>query len=226
MKNIIASLDKLADHLQAKGLNNLAESVDSVTNTLETIPEVETEVYKEKWDLLRLWLTTMNQSVLARPGNSVEKLFHLVARKVLTHDELLNTNEWKNYYNALKKIESTSGPEIPADFFRPLPEGRKPRRDPFRWEELSWIADVLDIHLLAAKPGEDRQLDMETFTKQHAAPYHSPAFQAAQGLFKTEPDGRVTEKLNPNDLFRKKANIILDSKLLKLEALIKSLHTR
>lgn len=44
MKNITASLDKIAETLQHKGMSKLAEELDAVSNSLEVIAKEEKEV--------------------------------------------------------------------------------------------------------------------------------------------------------------------------------------
>lgn len=199
MKKIIAStLDSIADRIQAAGLIHLAETLDTVTNLIEEPPEVETEIYKEKYDQVRNWIMALNQSVLS--GTSVQKLYRLVNSKVLSKQDLLNSPEWHAFHAALQKIDASTGAVIPDRFF-----SRRPKHK-YYWSDLTMIPDVLDIKLTASKPGEDRKLDQESYAKQHAVKHHSDAYQKADALFKH-------------------ANIILDRRLQLVDDLIRDLRT-
>ncbi len=132
MKNITASLDKIAGSLQQKGLTKLAEELDAVSNSLEVIAKEEKEVESAALNtamgagILALCLVTNGKAMdmdkaldmLAQLSSEEKtKVFNEVKPLVPDLQKILNekTESVMNVVDNLKSIKlETKGPKGPA----------------------------------------------------------------------------------------------------------------
>lgn len=206
MKTIIASLDSIASRLQSNGLDKLAELVDTVTNTLETKDPTESSYYRESYDVLRQWVTTLKNSVLGSPvghpqNTVITKLNILVGRSVLTKEALEASHEWQQFLVWLMG-QAKTGAVIPQSYFY---HDTKPHK----WETLAKMIDVLD------QRGSDKPIDKYLAehepVKEIANTWKSPARLKAEELFKKPEMARL-------------ANTILTGELSEVNTLITHLQ--
>jgi hypothetical protein len=212
MKNIIASLDILAAHLEHQcGLPRMAETLDTVTNTLlGGKPEVETEQYREKYSALQDWVRVLHNSVLSSTVSA--KLNRLLQTPpVLDRVALESTPEWHAFLMWLHTQMTTLGPVIPVEYCSPRVH------ELFRWEDLAVLPDLLDIKFSAARPGEEKSLDSEAQARREHVERHgpsmSPARQRAESLF-SSPHTASLSRL---------ATILMSPKFQKLDRLLRGL---